>query len=118
MGTGKRLPALGVIIGIPAIATRLGFRLIAFQLSLFFFNRLSRPPPCDGGASNLINSPPVFPGGPSAFAGRKDGGRFGLRLVQAHDEVDEVIRGGEPVATHNNADAPSSGSPPDLEDQT
>jgi len=34
---------------------------------------------------------------PSAFAGRKDGRRFCLRPVEAHDEVDRAVRGGEPV---------------------
>jgi hypothetical protein len=34
---------------------------------------------------------------PSAFARRKDGRRFCLRPVEAHDEVDRAVRGGEPV---------------------
>jgi hypothetical protein len=35
---------------------------------------------------------------PSSVAGRKDGGRRFLRPIEAHDEVDEVVRRGEPVA--------------------
>src|SRR6476660_6312816 len=35
---------------------------------------------------------------PGAFTGRKDGRRFGLRPVEAHDQIDQVVRRREPVA--------------------
>jgi hypothetical protein len=34
---------------------------------------------------------------PSPFASREDGWRFGLRPIEAHNEVDGAVRGGEPV---------------------
>ena len=34
---------------------------------------------------------------PGAFTGREDGRRLCLRPVEAHDEVDRVVRRGQPV---------------------
>jgi hypothetical protein len=48
--------------------------------------------------SSLIIHQLYFRRLPSAFARRKDGGRFRLRPVEAHDEVDQVVGGREPVA--------------------
>src|SRR5437868_15173501 len=34
---------------------------------------------------------------PGSFAGRQDGGRFCFWPVEAHDEIDRVVRRGQPV---------------------